>query len=39
MLQARSQKELKEGLLYSLKVKGVSLVIGSSELGKSISFL
>ncbi|MHC9543351.1 MAG: ExeA family protein [Vulcanimicrobiota bacterium] len=37
MFQARSQKELIEGLRYSLEVKGVSLVIGSPGLGKSIS--
>jgi general secretion pathway protein A len=37
MFQARSQKELIEGLHYSLEVKGVSLVLGNPGVGKSIS--
>lgn len=37
MFQARSQKELIDGLHYGLEVKGVSVVLGHSGVGKSIS--
>lgn len=37
MFEARSQRELLEGLHYSLEVRGISLVIGSPGSGKSIT--
>jgi general secretion pathway protein A len=37
MFQAKSQQELLQGLHYSLEVRGISLVIGSPGVGKSIT--
>jgi type II secretory pathway predicted ATPase ExeA len=37
MFQAQSQQEMIEGLHYSLEVRGISLVIGSPGVGKSIT--